>query len=156
MRVDESVTVAAPPEVVWPVLIDPREVVDCVPGAELVSLDGDSFDVKIIVKFGPMAVSFAGHGTMRVDSSTSHGELSGSGGDGRGTTRAKGEGTFEVSAENEGTSSRIDIHGTVTLSGPLAGVIERGASIVIARMTRAFAESLAERCLRDVDASRGT
>ncbi|HEY1530087.1 MAG TPA: SRPBCC domain-containing protein [Galbitalea sp.] len=156
MTVDESVAVAAAPAAVWPILTDPKEVVGCIPGAELLSLEGDSFDVKVTVKFGPMAVSLTGHGTMRVDAATASGLISGDGGDSRGTTRAKGEGSFALAPEQDGSSSRIDIHGTVTMSGPLAGVIERGASVVIARLTRAFAEALAQRVMRDPDGPEST
>ena len=40
IRVEERFTVNAPPEAVWSYLVDPRQVVTCLPGAELTEVVG--------------------------------------------------------------------------------------------------------------------
>lgn len=146
MDIAEDVVVAVPPDSVWPILSDPSAVVSCIPGAQLIDMDGDNFNAKITVKFGPMKVAFTGKGILEFDAATHTGQLSGQGGDGRGTTKVRASGRFRILPENEGLSSRISVRGEVVISGSLAGVIERGARHVISQITLEFATALAERC----------
>jgi hypothetical protein len=53
--------------------------------------------------------------------------------------------TFRVTGE-AASRSAVAIDGEVEISGKLAGMIESGASIVVGRMSREFAENLAKRC----------
>jgi carbon monoxide dehydrogenase subunit G len=61
IRVEERFTVKAPPEAVWSYLVDPRRVVTCLPGAELVEVvDERTFDGRVKVKVGTVVVAYRG------------------------------------------------------------------------------------------------
>lgn len=61
VRVEERFVVAAPVERVWDTLVDPRRVVACVPGGELRAIvDERTFDGRVNMRLGPLALSYAG------------------------------------------------------------------------------------------------
>lgn len=60
-RIEERFTVKATPEAVWAFLIDPAQVVTCLPGAELVEVvDPRTFLGAVKVKVGPVTVGYKG------------------------------------------------------------------------------------------------
>lgn len=61
INLKESFTVGAPVERVWQFLLDPHQVVSCMPGAELQEVVGDdTFLGSIKVKVGPITASYKG------------------------------------------------------------------------------------------------
>jgi len=62
-KIEERFEVQAPVERVWSYLTDPKRVVECLPGAQLLEQKEDgSFTGAIKVKVGPMAMSYKGQG----------------------------------------------------------------------------------------------
>src|SRR6185369_6992961 len=62
-EIEERFEVKAPVERVWKYLIDPRRVVECLPGAELLEQpDERTFLGAIKVKVGPLSMSYKGQG----------------------------------------------------------------------------------------------
>jgi uncharacterized protein len=60
-KIEERFEVKAPVERVWSYLIDPKRVVQCLPGAELLELrDDQTFLGAIKVKVGPLSMSYKG------------------------------------------------------------------------------------------------
>src|SRR4029453_17432301 len=60
-KIEERFEVQAPVERVWNYLIDPKRVVECLPGAELLELrDDHTFLGAIKVKVGPLSMSYKG------------------------------------------------------------------------------------------------
>lgn len=60
-KIEERFEVKAPVERVWQYLIDPKRVVHCLPGAELIEQQDDqTFLGAIKVKVGPMSMSYKG------------------------------------------------------------------------------------------------
>ena len=60
-KIEERFEVKAPVERVWNYLIDPKRVVQCLPGAELLELrDDQTFLGAIKVKVGPLSMSYKG------------------------------------------------------------------------------------------------
>lgn len=60
-KIEERFEVQAPVERVWKYLIDPKRVVECLPGAELLEQqDERTFLGAIKVKVGPLAMSYKG------------------------------------------------------------------------------------------------
>ena len=60
-KIEERFEVQAPVERVWKYLIDPKRVVECLPGAELLEQqDEHTFLGAIKVKVGPLAMSYKG------------------------------------------------------------------------------------------------
>ena len=61
-KIEERFEVQAPIERVWKYLIDPKSIVQCLPGAELLEQqDEQTFLGAISVKVGPLAMSYKGH-----------------------------------------------------------------------------------------------
>lgn len=61
-KIEERFEVQAPVARVWKYLIDPKSVVQCLPGAELLEMqDEHNFLGAIKVKVGPLAMSYKGH-----------------------------------------------------------------------------------------------
>ncbi len=64
-RIEERFTVRATPEAVWAFLIDPTQVVTCLPGAELTEVvDAQTFHGAVKVKVGPVTVGYKGKVTL--------------------------------------------------------------------------------------------
>jgi carbon monoxide dehydrogenase subunit G len=62
-KIEERFEVQAPVERVWQYLIDPKRVVQCLPGAELLEQqDERTFVGAIKVKVGPLSMSYKGQG----------------------------------------------------------------------------------------------
>ena len=60
-KIEERFEVQAPVERVWKYLIDPKRVVECLPGAELIEQqDEHTFLGAIKVKVGPLSMSYKG------------------------------------------------------------------------------------------------
>ena len=60
-KTEETFQIQAPPDRVWEYLIDPRQVVTCLPGAELTSVqDASTFLGKVKVKVGPVVAAYSG------------------------------------------------------------------------------------------------
>jgi carbon monoxide dehydrogenase subunit G len=61
IRIEERFTVRAPVERVWAYLADPRQVVTCLPGAELTGVEDErNFLGRVKVKVGPVTASYNG------------------------------------------------------------------------------------------------
>ena len=61
LKTEETFQLRAPADRVWAYLIDPRNVVKCLPGAELTSVENEStFLGKVKVKVGPIVAAYSG------------------------------------------------------------------------------------------------
>lgn len=60
-KTEETFQIQAPPDRVWEFLVDPRQVVTCLPGAELTSVqDEATFLGRVKVKVGPVVAAYSG------------------------------------------------------------------------------------------------
>lgn len=147
IRLDERFDVAADLDRVWAVLSSPRAVVDCVPGA-MITAEGDdgTFEVTLGVKFGPMKIAFKSRVALELDHGTKVGTLSARGKDATGGTHMRAAATFAATEKADHTGTTVLVGGTVELAGRLASVVEGGATVVIQRLSKEFADRLAARC----------
>ena len=61
----ESFRVQSPVDRVWSYLLDPAQIVDCLPGAELTEVqDARTYLGRVKVKVGPVTASYAGKATI--------------------------------------------------------------------------------------------
>src|SRR3954454_3007941 len=60
MKLEHDFTVPAPIDEAWKVLLDVERVAPCMPGATLLTVDGDSFTGTVKVKVGPIQVTYKG------------------------------------------------------------------------------------------------
>jgi|SRR5215213_1636098 len=72
-KIEEKFEVQAPVESVWQYLIDPKRVVDCLPGAQLLEQKDDgTFLGAIKVKVGPLSMSYKGQGKFTEKNDGTH------------------------------------------------------------------------------------
>lgn len=146
IEVNERIDVPASPREVWKLLSNPRDVIDCVPGAALGDEHEDgSFDATVVVKFGPAKVTFKAQVALVLDAATMTGQVSSKGKDNQGGTRFNAKMTFGVVEQAEPPGSAIDIKANVEISGRLASLVESGAKLVVKYMTGEFSKRLAAR-----------
>lgn len=153
ITITERVLVPHPPKIVWEVLSDPAKVVACIDGSELGEQHGDgSFDARLTVRFAAIKVPFSARVALDLDDAEHIGTLEAQGSDSRGSTRVQGQARFTVIAIE--TGSEIVIDGDVDITGQLASLITTGATVVVERMTRSFAEELTQACAEQDPATR--
>ena len=87
ISIREEITLAMPPEVLWPILSDPAIVASCIPGAVLTKAGEDGvYQGTMRVKFGPTVAVFRGEAKLAYDHSARRCTIEGRGID-RGRTR---------------------------------------------------------------------
>src|SRR6266576_1015445 len=102
MKITQELTVARPAAVVWDFFQDVPEVAKCLPGAELLSSDGDGkYTGRVAVKLGPLSGTIDGKGTDR-----------------RGGSRGQVKVLYTLVPDGGGT--RVTIDADVVLSGAAA------------------------------------
>lgn len=121
VSITESFEVDAPPDRVWSFLIDPAQVVQCLPGAELLEQqDERTFVGRMRVKVGPVTAAFRGKARFdEVDAAARRVRMSGEGQDTGGSGTAKMTMTSEIVALPNG-GSRISVQSDVDVMGKLA------------------------------------
>src|SRR5258708_38968390 len=60
IELDNSFTVPVLPEQAWDVLLDVERIAPCMPGASVLSVDGDSVEGQVKVKLGPLSLTYKG------------------------------------------------------------------------------------------------
>jgi carbon monoxide dehydrogenase subunit G len=142
MQLENSFVIEAPPDRVFAYLLEPRNVVGCVPGAELTEeVDAVTFKGKVKIKVGPITVAYSGTGRLvdRNDAARTA-VLEGEGRETTGPGSGRGKATMSVLPEGNG--SRVTVLTEFTLTGRVAqfgrGVIED----VSKRMVRTVADCL--------------
>ena len=65
MELNNEFRVAVPAATTWQMLTDVERVAPCIPGAKLLSVDGDAFTGAVKVKVGPITVSYKGDASFQ-------------------------------------------------------------------------------------------
>lgn len=146
MRIHEQFTVRAPLERVWGYLIEPEEVVSCLPGAEITGKEGFRTHLgRVTVKVGPVTVTYNGRAhfsqvdeVQRLVVVDAHGKEKG------GAGSAKLRMTSKVTSLPDGATevrviAEVDLAGKIVQFG--RGMIET----VSRQLFRQFAACVAER-----------
>jgi carbon monoxide dehydrogenase subunit G len=149
----ESFQVNAPVAAVWRFLLDPHQVVQCMPGAELDDVAGDgTFLGRIKVRVGPISTTYKGRVQFTLVDEESHniqmtGEgLEAGGGTARGTMSSRltelPGGQTEVIAESSAEiTGRIAQFGRGMVQGVSQQLFQQFAQSVKARLESADAEA---------------
>jgi len=61
---EHKFAVPAPIETVWAAVLDPERVAPCMPGAELLEIDGDDYLGQVKIKVGPIVARYKGTATF--------------------------------------------------------------------------------------------
>ncbi len=109
MQLENSFSVAAPPDRVFAYLLDVNKVVGCVPGAELSEVvDTSTFKGKVKIKVGPITVAYSG--TARIvdrDDGAHSAAIEAEGRETTGPGSARAKANMSVVADGAGSTVKI-------------------------------------------------
>jgi uncharacterized protein len=104
VELNNEFRVAVPAAKTWEVLTDVERVAPCLPGATLLSVDGDDFTGAVKVKVGPITVSYKGDATFQEkDAAAQRVVLKANGKETRGNGTASAIVTAQLKDEGDGT-----------------------------------------------------
>jgi carbon monoxide dehydrogenase subunit G len=140
ISIREEITIAAPPDAVWPILSDPAVVAACIPGATLTkSDDKGAYQGTMRVKFGPTVAQFRGEAKLAYDHTARRCSIEGRGIDGRGASRANATGIVDASG-SETTLLRVE--GNFHVTGPLETFANAGGVHLARALLAEFAANV--------------
>ncbi|MCW3012441.1 MAG: carbon monoxide dehydrogenase, partial [Solirubrobacterales bacterium] len=145
MKLDQTFTVHADPDVVWEALTDVMRVAPNLPGAAITEDAGDGqFKGEFKVKIGPTTAAY--NGAMKIESLDQDARvatMSARGTDKRGNGGATATIVSRVGADPDGGGTRVDVETDFSITGKLAR-FGRGGMIqdVSNRLLREFAANL--------------
>lgn len=150
-HIDGEFSVPFPPQQVWTFMVDLPRVAACLPGAQIVSQQGDEVQGRIGVKFGPMQAAFEGTARLERDDAARAAILRGAGKDTVSQSRAQGDIGYRLEEDGQGTRVVIDMD--YSLQGPLAQFSRSGlVQDFVRRMIAEFGRNVARR-MQDPDAA---
>ena len=139
MELNNEFRVAVPAAKTWKVLTDVERVAPCIPGAQLLSVDGDDFTGAVKVKVGPITVSYKGEASFQEkDEAAQRVVIKASGKETRGSGNAAALVTAQL--KDEGDATHVVITTDLTISGKAAqfgrGVLADVSSNLIGQFAR--------------------
>ena len=144
---EERFTITAPPDKVFAMFGDVKEIAACLPG---VALTGEPTAVHveglIRVKLGPISAGFRGAARIERDGSTMSGRIVGTGNDQRSRSSTQGEIRYRLVPIDAGAATRVELAIGYSLQGILAQIAREGlVRDLAARLTADFARNLERR-----------
>ena len=145
MLIENEFTASASVDVLWAFLLDVERIAPCMPGAELTEIvDDRTWKGRLVMKFGPVGMSFAGTVTMQERDDAAHRVVLAARG-----TEAKGRGaanaavTSWLEPRDDGTTL-VKMQADISLTGA-AAQLSRGLLPEVSRkLTQQFADCLDE------------
>lgn len=147
MKIEQTLSLAAPPEKIWALLTDPYQVASCLPGAAITEkVDDRTYLGTITVKVGPVTASYKGTIRFeRLDPERWEAELVGQGQDVRGKGGA--EMKMQSRLHPKDGCTEVWVASEVSISGILAqmgrGMIESIANQIFREFAAALEQKLA-------------
>jgi carbon monoxide dehydrogenase subunit G len=147
MDLQNSFVVPSDIETAWKTLQDVEGLAPCMPGATLLTHEGDDMTGSVKVKLGPVAMTFAGQATFVSRDEAAHTMvIEGAGKETKGTGTAKGIVTA-VLVEEAPDRTRVDITTEFTITGKAAqfgrGVMQDVAGRIIDQFSANLAATMA-------------
>ena len=139
-KIEEQFQVRAPVDRVWRYLTDPRQVVHCLPGAELTEEQGDrTYLGRVKVKVGPVTAAYSGRAQMtevndaeRVVRITAEGKESG----GAGSAKMR-MASFVTAAPGGAAAAEVRVEAEVDVAGK---IVQFGRGMIEAVSKQLFAQ----------------
>jgi carbon monoxide dehydrogenase subunit G len=144
MKLEHEFTVPAPIDEAWKVLLDVERVAPCMPGATLLTVDGDAFTGTVKVKVGPIQVTYKGNAKFAERDEVAHRaviEASGKEARGSGTAAAT---VTAVLADAGGSTTKVNVETDLNVTGRPAQFGRGVMAEVGAKLIGQFADCLAE------------
>jgi hypothetical protein len=141
LLITNEVRVNATPEALYDVITDVERVVTCIPGAELLSSDGNEHRARVTFKVGPITAAF--EGTIQFTETVPDQrivKLVASGEDTKGNGTA--EANVTVSVTPEGENSILNVETDVLVKGKFAQFGKGAISAVANRILGQFAKNI--------------
>ncbi|GGR56596.1 carbon monoxide dehydrogenase subunit G [Nocardioides luteus] len=108
MDLTHQFTVPTSVEETWDSFLDIGSLAECFPGAQVTSVEGDTFTGTVKVKLGPIAMVYAGSGTfVEKDEAARRLVVEAKGRDKRGNGTAGANATLTMAPEGDGTKVEI-------------------------------------------------
>jgi len=133
--------VAAPIDLVWSVLTDVERIAPCLPGAQLLEVEGDEFRGVVKIKVGPITAQYKGAASfVERDDAGYRAILSAEGRDTRGAGNAAANITAELEVTDVGT--KVTVTTDLTVTGKVAQFGRGVMADVSKKLMGQFADNL--------------
>jgi uncharacterized protein len=141
MLIENEFEVALPVDAVWAYLLDVEKIAPCMPGAELTeTVDDENWKGKVVVKLGPVSLSFAGSVALTERDDAAHRVVLKAQGM---EQRGKGAATAVVTAwaqAADGGGTTVRFSQDLTVSGAVAQYSRGMMQDVSGKLTKQFAD----------------
>jgi uncharacterized protein len=118
IELDNTFTVPAPPEQTWDVLLDVERIAPCMPGASVLSVDGDEIQGQVKVKLGPLSLTYKGTAKFTEKDQESHTiAIEANGKETRGAGTASANVTATLKPGDTGAEAVVSIHTSLNVTG---------------------------------------
>jgi carbon monoxide dehydrogenase subunit G len=146
MKLEHEFTVPTSVDEAWKVLLDVERVAPCMPGATLLTVDGDDFTGTVKVKVGPIQVTYKGAAKFAERDETTHrAVIEASGKEARGSGTAAATVTAQLTASGD-SKTTVSVETDLNVTGRPAqfgrGVMEEVAGKLIGQFANCLADEL--------------
>jgi uncharacterized protein len=118
IELDNSFTVPVPPEQAWDVLLDVERIAPCMPGASILSVDGDEIEGQVKVKLGPLSLTYKGTAKFTdKDQASLTIAIVANGKETRGAGTASANVTATLKPGDTGAETVVSIHTALNITG---------------------------------------
>jgi uncharacterized protein len=147
MKLEHDFTVPTSVDEAWKVLLDVERVAPCMPGATLLTVDGDEFTGTVKVKVGPIQVTYKGQAKFAtLDESAHRAVIEATGKEARGSGTAAATVSAVLESAGDATTT-VKVETDLNVTGRPAqfgrGVMEEVAGKLIGQFASCLAEELA-------------
>jgi hypothetical protein len=143
VELNNDFEVAAPVDLVWAVLTDVERIAPCLPGAQLLEIEGDEFRGVVKIKVGPITAQYKGVASFSERDDVGHrAVLRAEGRDTRGAGNAAADITAELEATDIGT--KVTVTTDLTVTGKVAQFGRGVMADVSKKLMGQFADNLSD------------
>jgi len=144
IELDNSFTVPVSPEQAWEVLLDVERIAPCMPGASVLSVDGDSVEGQVKVKLGPLSLTYKGTAKFVEKDQANHTiVLDASGKETRGAGTASASVNAVLKPGEEAGTTTATIHTSLNVTGRPAQFGRSLLPEISGKLIAQFADNLA-------------
>src|ERR1700684_4419007 len=157
IELDNSFTVPVPPGQAWDVLLDVERIAPCMPGASVLSVDGDEIQGQVKVKLGPLSLTYKGTAKfVEKDQETRTIAIEASGKETRGAGTASANVTATLTPGDTGAETVVSIHTSLNVTGRPAQFGRSLLPEVSGKLIQQFATNLEAMITADTTATEPT